>query len=129
MAIEEAAAITVTANSTSTVPRFNEPIVMVRTASGAPFGPAQDSVPTLPESLSRYQVEAQPGALPLYEPLRLSYREKLEKTDHRLDESPQRRALSRAALAQIVTSAPRNPPAALLGIPPLMRHGHIDILA
>jgi hypothetical protein len=129
MAIEEAAAITVTANSTSTVPRFNEPIVMVRTESGAPFGPAQDSVPTLPESLSRYQVEAQLGSLPLYEPLRLSYREKIEKSGRRLDESPQRRALSRAALAQIAASAPRNPPAAMAGIPPLMRHGHVDIVA
>jgi hypothetical protein len=128
MAIEEAAAITVTANSTSTVPRFNEPIVMVRTESGAPFGPAQDSVPTLPESLSRYQVEAHPGSLPLYEPLRLSYREKLEKADHRLDESPQRRSRSRAALAQIAASATQNPRSAVVGIPPLMRHGHVDIV-
>jgi len=128
MSIEEAAALTVTANSISTVPRFNMPIVMVRSESGAPFGPAQDGVPTLPESISRYQVEAHPASLSLYETLRLSHREKLEKIGYRLDEDPDRRGLSLAVSAKLAASA-RPPAGPTVGTPPLMRRQHIDILA
>ena len=127
MAIQEVAAVTATASSISTVPRFNEPIVMVRTESGAPFGPSQDGTRALPESLSRYQVEAQSAYLAMYEALRFSYREKLAKAGHSTADDFRRGNASGDPNA--ATSSPGGPPPLLAAGPPLMRRQHVDVWA
>jgi hypothetical protein len=81
MAIEEFAAVTAGTNAVSNVPRFYEPIVMVRRETGAPFGAAQDQVPALPESISRYQVEAS-APTPAQEFLiPISFRQEFQRTE------------------------------------------------
>lgn len=84
MAMEEIAAVTAVANETSNVPRFYQPIVMARRDTGAPLGPAQDNIPPLPESLSHYLVEA-PAPSPEQEMLPISYRERVQKDERRLE--------------------------------------------
>lgn len=135
MAVENVAAVSATPNSISRVPRQNATIVMVRSETGVAHTAAQDSTPTLPESLSRYQVEAQSGPRP-EEFLFISQREKLKKAD----QFPPLKPLS----ARHVESLKNRPAGGLAPTrgqstisedaihhdsPPLQRNFHIDFLA